>query len=85
MRLGLGEETGHIVVTRDFGLFCQCLDQDISAAFYYKGKAFVLKTDDVIPLGVDIERTLPIMPKLRLVKAPKRSLWARIMLRFSIG
>jgi hypothetical protein len=63
--LKYAQKTGVTIVTRDFRLFCQSLDSAVDAAIYYKGKIFVLKTDDIIPIGEDIPVTMPAIRYFR--------------------
>jgi uncharacterized protein YaiI (UPF0178 family) len=71
------KQSGYVLVTRDFGLACQCLDQNVKMAFYYKGKAYVLEVQSILPLGEDRSTGAPI--KFKKAKQKRRlSLFARI-------
>jgi hypothetical protein len=63
--LKYAQETGARIVTRDFRLFCQSLDNDVSAGFYYKGKIFLLSVDEVIPIGEDIPAKMTAIRSFR--------------------
>lgn len=49
-------QKGFVLVTRDMGLLGRCLDHGIKTAFYYKGKAYILKLEDVIEIGLNADQ-----------------------------
>jgi hypothetical protein len=63
--LRYAQETGMRIITRDFKLFCQSLDNDVDAGFYYKGKIFCLSVDEIIPIGEDVPVTMPAIKSFK--------------------
>lgn len=59
------EQTGITFASRDFYLVGRCLERNVKVAIYHKGKAYIVKVDDVIPLGENIPQYMPAIRSFR--------------------
>jgi predicted nuclease of predicted toxin-antitoxin system len=42
-----------VVVSSDYNMLCQCLDNGVQTALYYKGRAYVVRLERVEEIGIN--------------------------------
>jgi uncharacterized protein DUF5615 len=48
------KSAGKVIVSSDYKMLCQCLDNGIQTALYFKGRAYVIKLQRVEEIGIHV-------------------------------